>query len=140
MARTPLDVTDAELAVLEVLWERGPSTTREISDVLYPGGGASKLATVQKLLERLERDNRYVKRDRSGGVQSFAATVDREHLIGRRLDRIADSLCGGSLTPLLTHLVQSDRLSADELQSLRKLIDDLDTDRPASRRGRRSSR
>ena len=70
MARTPLDVTFAELAVMEVLWEYGACTVRQIVDVLYPGGGASKFATVQKLLERLENDNRYVKRDRSGGVQS----------------------------------------------------------------------
>jgi predicted transcriptional regulator len=137
MARTPLDVTDAELSVLEVLWDKGPSSVRQISDVLYPGGGASKHATVQKLLERLEHD-RYVKRDRRGGVQSFAATIDREHLIARRLDRIADRLCGGSLTPLLTHLVKSERLSETELQSLRDLIDELD--KAAPRRPRRPSR
>jgi len=140
MARTPLDVTDAELAVLEVLWRHGQRTVRQIADELYPDGGASKAATVQKLLERLERDNGYVKRDRSGGVQSFAATVDRDHLIGRRLEGIAESLCGGSLTPLLTHLVRSDRLSGKELQSLRDLIDELDSERPAGRRGRRPSR
>ena len=44
MARLSLDVTEAELAVLEVLWHKGPSTVRQITDVLYPGGGASKLS------------------------------------------------------------------------------------------------
>ena len=140
MARTPLDVTDAELGVLEVLWAKGPSTVRGISEVLYPGGGASKLATVQKLLERLEDDNRYVKRDRSSGLQVFSATIDRDHLIARRLDNIAESLCGGSLTPLLTHLVKSERLSSEELQSLRDLIDDLDEPKPAPRKGPRHLR
>jgi BlaI family penicillinase repressor len=139
MARTPLDVTDAELGVLEVLWDRGPCSVRQITDVLYAGGGASKAATVQKLLERLEID-RYVKRDRRSGVQLFAATIAREDLIARRLDRIADRLCGGSLTPLLTHLVKSERLSDHELQSLRDLIDELDTERAAPRRPRRPSR
>src|SRR5262245_33321817 len=139
MARTPLDVTDAELSVLEVLWNQGPSSVRQISDVLYPGGGASKHATVQKLLERLEID-RYVKRDRRGGVQLFAATLDRAQLIARRLDRIAERLCGGSLTPLLTHLVKSERLAEQDLQSLRDLIDELDPDRAAPRRPRRPSR
>lgn len=140
MARAPLDVTEAELAVLEVLWSRGPSTVRQITNVLYPGGGASKFATVQKLLERLEKENRYVQRDRSSGVQLFSATVDRDHLIARRLDRIVDSLCGGSISPLLTHLVQSDRLTKDELQSLRDLIDRLDTGKSGARRPRRPSR
>jgi predicted transcriptional regulator len=140
MARTPLDVTDAELSVLEVLWDKGPATVRQISDVLYPGGGASKHATVLTLLQRLEKDNRYVKRDRRGGVQLFAATIDRAGLIARRLDRIAERLCGGSLTPLLTHLVKSERLSEQELQSLRDLIDELDPDRAGQRRPRRPSR
>src|SRR5438552_2990298 len=39
MARTPQDVTAAELAVLQVLWDRGPSTRRQIADAIYPGGG-----------------------------------------------------------------------------------------------------
>ena len=137
MARTPQDVTVAELKVLEMLWDRGPATVRQITDALYPDGGASKYATVQKLLERLE-EAEFVARDRSGGVQSFAATVGREALIDRRLQNLAEQLCGGSLTPLLTHLVKADRLSADEIQSLRNLIDELDE--PAPRRNRRSSK
>jgi len=40
MARTPQDVTDAELAVLQVLWDQGPCTRRLLTDQLYPGGGA----------------------------------------------------------------------------------------------------
>jgi predicted transcriptional regulator len=137
MARTPQDVTSAELKVLEVLWAGGPATVRRITDALYPDGGASKYATVQKLLERLEEAG-FVARDRSGGVQSFAATVDRDDLIGRRLQDLAEQLCGGSLTPLLTHLVKGDRLSKDDIQSLRNLIDDLDE--PAPRRTRRPSK
>jgi predicted transcriptional regulator len=48
-------------------------------------------------------------------------------LIGRRLQDVAEKLCGGSLTPLLTHLVRTRRLSARERQELRDLIDELDT-------------
>src|SRR5437867_3096103 len=54
MPRPPQDVTDAELAVLEVLWTQGPSSRRQIADVLYPGGQPAHYTTVQKLLERLE--------------------------------------------------------------------------------------
>lgn len=140
MARTPLDVTDAELAVLEVLWSKGPSTVRQLTDALYPGGGASKIATVQKLLERLERDNGFVRRERGESVFLFSATMDREHLIAQRLDNIAESLCGGSLTPLLTHLVKSERLTEKELQSLRDLIDELNPAKAVAKKPRRSSR
>jgi BlaI family transcriptional regulator, penicillinase repressor len=126
MARTPQDVTDAELAVLQVLWEEGPATIRRLTDVLYPAGGAAQYATVQKLLERLEAKG-YVGRQRTGAAHLFSAAVPRDELIGRRLQDVAEKLCGGSLTPLLTHLVRTRRLSARERQELRDLIDELDT-------------
>src|SRR3954471_5423015 len=124
MARTAQDVTDAELGVLTALWEAGPATIRRLTDALYPEGGVAHYATVQKLLERLEAKG-YVRRDRSASVHVFAAAVDRDTLIGRRLQSLAEKLCGGSLTPLLSHLLQSRPLSADERKSLRTLIDDL---------------
>jgi BlaI family transcriptional regulator, penicillinase repressor len=126
VARTPQDVTDAELGVLQILWDHGPAPIRRLTDALYPGGGAAQYATVQKLLERLEAKG-YVRRDRSASVHVFAAAVGRDELIGRRLKTIADKLCGGSLTPLLSHLLQSRPLSARERQMLRALIDELDT-------------
>jgi predicted transcriptional regulator len=125
MARTPQDVTDAELAVLQALWDGGPATIRQLTDVLYPDGTAAQYATVQKLLERLEAKGCVV-RDRRPAAHAFAAAIGREDLIGRRLRDVAEKLCGGSLTPLLTHLVRTRRLSARERQELRALIDELD--------------
>src|SRR5215204_3798266 len=125
MSRTPAEVTDAELAVLQALWERGPATIRQLTERLYPDGSASCYATVQKLLERLE-SKAFVKRDRSGAVHSFSACVCRDELIGRRLRTVAEKLCGGSLTPLLTHLVRAEKLSAAERAELRELIDKLE--------------
>jgi predicted transcriptional regulator len=87
------------------------------------------------LLERLESKG-YVRRDRSASVHVFAAAVGRDELIGRRLRSIADKLCGGSLTPLLSHLIQSRSLSARERQSLRELIENLDTQNRSRRRPR----
>lgn len=125
MARTPMDVTDAELAVLQVLWDDGSATIRHLTDVLYPGGGAAQYGTVQKLLDRLEAKE-CVARDRTAAAHTFAATIAREDLIGRRLQDMAEKLCGGSLTPLLTHLVRTKQLTARERQELRDLIDDVD--------------
>ena len=125
MARTPQDVTETELALLQALWEGGPSTIRQLAERLYPGGSASEYATVQKLLERLERKG-LVRRDRSAMAHTFRAAIAREELMGRRLEDMADKLCGGSLTPLLTHLVRTRRLSARERRELRELIDELD--------------
>jgi predicted transcriptional regulator len=125
MARTPQDVTTAELSVLQVLWDGGPSTIRQLTDLLYPGGGTAQYGTVQKLLDRLEQKG-FVRRDRTAAAHTFAAAVGRDELIGRRLQDMAEKLCGGSLTPLLTHLVRTRRLSARERRELRDLIDELE--------------
>jgi BlaI family transcriptional regulator, penicillinase repressor len=124
MARTPRDVTEAELAVLRVLWEDGPRPVRAIADALADRGAPAHAATVQKLLERLEGKG-WVARDRTGPVQLFRATADRDDLIGRRLRGIAEELCQGSMTPLLSHLVQNERLTAADRKALRELIDKL---------------
>jgi BlaI family transcriptional regulator, penicillinase repressor len=133
MARTPQDITDAELSVLEVLWEQGPAPIRRITEVLYEAARPSQYATVQKLLERLE-DKKCVTRDRRGPIHRFAAAIDREELIGRRLRSVAEQLCGGSWTPLLTHLVQNQRLSPEERKALRDLIEEHDTHAKKPRR------
>ena len=54
----------------------------------------------------------------------FSAVLAPEDLIGRRLRAMAEKLCGGSLTPLLTHLVRAERLTAKQRQELRTLIDE----------------
>jgi BlaI family transcriptional regulator, penicillinase repressor len=125
MARTPRDVTEAELGILNLLWDGGPATIRRLTDALYPGGGAAQYGTVQKLLDRLEAKD-LVRRERSGAAHTFAAAVGREEIIGRRLRDVAEQLCGGSLTPLLTHLVRARSLSSREREELRALIEELD--------------
>jgi predicted transcriptional regulator len=134
MPRTPQDVTDAELALLRRLWEAGPATIRQLTDEMYPTSGPAQYATVQKLLDRLE-DKGYVGRDRRSSVHVFSAKVGRDDLIGRRLRAIAEKLCDGSLTPLLSHLVRAEPLSDDERRSLKEMIELLDAEpRPRNRR------
>jgi predicted transcriptional regulator len=135
MARTAQDVTDAELALLRQMWDGGPATIRQLTDELYPGGAAAQYATVQKLLERLEEKG-FVTRNRRSNVHVFAAVIERDELVGRRLQAIADTLCEGSLTPLLSHLVRAEGLSADDRKSLRAMIEKLAANPP--RRPRRS--
>src|SRR4051794_10837314 len=125
MKHSQMDVTDAELALLQSLWDQEPATIRQLVERVYGQDGTSVYATVQKLLDRLEAKGCVV-RDRSGAVHAFRAAIGRDELIGRRLRAVADALCGGSLTPLLTHLVEGDGLSVKERKELRALIDRLD--------------
>jgi len=125
MAQEYRDVPQAEQAVLEALWAMGMATIRQLTDELYPNGTSSNFSSVQKLLERLEA-KRFVKRKRSGSVYVFRALVDRKELIGRRLNAVAESLCDGSLTPLLEHLVEAHKLAPDDRESLQEMIDHWD--------------
>jgi BlaI family transcriptional regulator, penicillinase repressor len=77
-----------------------------------------------KLLERLESKG-YVRRDRGQPAQVFEATVDREGLLGRWLDAVAETLYGGSLTPLLANLISSQKLTREDRASLRALLGEL---------------
>lgn len=137
MGRPAQDITSSELAVLRILWDRGTATIRQLTDVLYPGGGAAQYATVQKLLDRMEAKD-YVQRDRSLFVHQFKPLLDRDQLIGRRLRSLVETLCDGSLTPLLTHLARAGDLTAEDRQALRTIIEDGSRAERSEERGKES--
>jgi predicted transcriptional regulator len=122
MGKRQFKVTAYELAVLEVLWQRGSASIREITDKVYEQLSTTNYATVQKLLERLEEKG-CVNRDRSSFAHTFRAEIERSDLIDEGLESLAEQLCGGSLTPLLVHLAGKNKLSRKERDMLRKLID-----------------
>jgi BlaI family transcriptional regulator, penicillinase repressor len=130
MLRSDYDVPDAELAVLQGLWDLGPATVRQLTGILYPETTAAKYATVQKLLERLEEKG-FVQRSRDTWPHVFQAIVQREELIGRQLRAVAEKLCGGSLAPLLTHLLRVEPLNTRERKELRSFMDDIDQQAPS---------
>jgi predicted transcriptional regulator len=128
------DVTDAELAVMQCLWEQGWATIRQLTDKLYPDGNDAHYATVQKLLERLEAKG-HVARDRSSHAHVFKPLTERDVIVGHRLREMAEKFCGGLMGPLLTQLLHAEELSSQERQELRALIDELDRkDRPRNPR------
>src|SRR6266550_962342 len=146
MGRERQDITEAEMGVLQVLWDRGAASIRQITDVLYEGRAeAAQYATVQKQLERLEAKG-VVRRDRTLFVHVFTAAIDRDELIGRRLRDMAEKLCGGSLAPILSHLARTKALTQIERQALRDLVDAPDENsaanvsEPGDRRGKRKGK
>ena len=124
MKRSRKDLSETELEILKVVWEKPDVTIREVADVLYPGGDVAHYATVQSLFDRLEEKG-YVRRGRAGRAHTFTAAVSREELVGIKMRDLAQKLCDGSLTPLLTHLVRGARLSEREEGELRDLVREL---------------
>ena len=122
MSPARIHLTDAEFAVLELLWQRGRQSIRQLMAQLYPGQSVSDYATVQKLLERLEHKD-CVARDRARVPHVFEAAIRREALIDDRLREIADRLCEGSMVPVLAQLVRNKALSKKDRDELRRLLD-----------------
>jgi predicted transcriptional regulator len=126
MPASPLHVTDAELRVLKLLWEREPRAAREIAESLYSRLTSSEIGTVQTLLARLEAKG-LINRDRSRHVHRFSAAITSAEFAGRQLAAMVDKLTEGSLAPVLAHLVQSHALSDEEKAELRRLLDETPT-------------
>jgi BlaI family transcriptional regulator, penicillinase repressor len=138
MAKRTRDVTEAELGVLQVLWNYGPRTIREVAAILDAPNQDVYYATVKRLLERLDAKG-YVRREPKGIAYLYAATVGRDELVGQRLRVLSESLCDGSVTPLLTQLAQHERLNKKQQAALLALIDELDANeaKEPKPRGRR---
>lgn len=123
MTRKPQSVTDAELAVLKVLWDGGPLSAKAITAAIYPDGAESEFASVHSFLQRLERKG-LVSRDRSSFVHIFSAAVTQSEIAGQELATLADRLGDGSVAPFIMHLVEQKRLSKKEAAEIRKMLDE----------------
>jgi BlaI family penicillinase repressor len=132
MSHEPLSpVSDAERQVLQALWERGPSSVRELHAWLRGQGQDWARTTVITLLQRLEGKG-YVAADKSGHAFWYHATVTRDELVRRRMGELADDLCGGEWAPLLLAFTERSRLSDIEIAELQKLVDELSKRRAKS--------
>ena len=125
MSKAAWEITDTELSLLTELWQRPSATVPELTEALYGNNHAALLATVRKLLDRMEAKG-CVSRDRSRWPHHYSAAVKREELAGNRLQAAADELFDGDLAPLLTHLVRSEKLTAKDRENLRRVLDELD--------------
>lgn len=117
-------ITDGELSILQVLWERGEATSREITTAVHEDVTDPKMASVQKLIERLESKG-CVERDRTERAHRFRPLVTHEEYLRSRLQSLADRLCEGALTPLVTTLLRSERMPKKEREQLRAMVDEL---------------
>jgi predicted transcriptional regulator len=123
-ARHP-PVSEAELDVLKVLWEQGPATVRQVNAALKRRGRRWAYNTVLTLLQRLEAKG-HVRSDKGGVAHVFEAAVTRDALLRRRLKDLANDLCGGTSAPLVLALVEGQRLSREEIEQLRRRLDELE--------------
>jgi predicted transcriptional regulator len=116
------DLTDPQLALLAVLWDRGDATANEIHDVLGQERGLAR-GTVGAMLHRLERQ-RIIGHHLEGREYRYRALVTREAVMAARVDGLVGGLFGGDLAALVSFAVSKSETRAGDVAKLRKLLDD----------------
>ncbi len=117
-------LSKGELEVARVLWELKKATVREVFEAI-PVDRGLEFATVQTYLRRLESKG-YVKADLDGRVRVYSPRVRPATVIRETVGDLGDRLFAGETLPLMRHLIEDRRVSADELAELRDLIDRME--------------
>ena len=113
--------TEAELAILRVLWERGPSTVRDVTEALRAARGTG-YTTALKLLQ-IMTDKGLVKRDDSNRSHVYKATSSEDQTQKQLVSDLLNKVFAGSATKLVLQALDAGKASPEELAEIRKLLD-----------------
>jgi predicted transcriptional regulator len=119
--------TESELAILNVLWQRGASTVREVHEVL----GKDKeigYTTVLKLMQ-IMTEKRLVKRDETSRTHVYEAAYSQEKTQQQLTLDLLERAFAGSASRLVLQALNSKPTSKEELAEIRKLLDSLEKKR-----------
>jgi BlaI family transcriptional regulator, penicillinase repressor len=120
MSKTPRP-TDAELAILRVLWQLGPSTVRQVHDVLMrerPTAYTTALKLMQIMTEK-----GLVRRDEADRTHIYHPRLTEEQTQRQLLRDLMDRAFGGSSSKLVLQALASKRASSDELAEIRRMLE-----------------
>jgi len=122
MSRTSVPKpTDAELSILRILWERGPSTVRQVHDQLARDRQGA-YTTALKLLQ-IMTEKGLVERDERERTHVYRARLSEDQTQRQLVRDLLDRAFGGSAGKLVMQALATKRASADELRDIRKAID-----------------
>ena len=116
--KDPRKPTDAELAILRVLWARGPSTVRDVFDAL---GGEGAYTTVLKLLQ-IMTDKALVRRDESARTHIYEAAYSEDQTQKQLVGDLLDRAFNGSAAKLVLQALEAGTASPGEIAEIRKLL------------------
>ncbi|HEV7803732.1 MAG TPA: BlaI/MecI/CopY family transcriptional regulator [Burkholderiales bacterium] len=114
-------LTDLQLAVMTALWEVGEGGVSEILAIMARNGTEIAPTTVATLLQRLTKQG-WVEHRSQGRHFVYRAKVAREEAAKTVVDRVLQSFFGGKASALTAQLLESDKLTSDELEEMRRLL------------------
>ncbi len=120
MARTRLRPTDAELAILGVLWSQGPSTVRQVHEALADDRETGYTTTLK--LMQIMAEKGLVTRNESARTHVYAARVTRDDTQRQLVTDLVDRAFGGSAAALVLQALNAHSASPDELSEIQRLI------------------
>jgi predicted transcriptional regulator len=116
-------LTKLELQIMEALWTLGPSSIREIQES-FPARDRPAYTTIQTTVYRLETKKALRRVKKISNAHIFEAAVSRHAAQGRLVDELL-RLFGGRTQPIMSHLVESGKLTLDDVQAAEQALRDL---------------
>jgi BlaI family transcriptional regulator, penicillinase repressor len=117
-------LTKLELEIMETLWSQGESSIREIQEA-FPAKGRPAYTTIQTTVYRLEAKEVVRRVKKVGNFHIFAATVSRSAAQRRLVDDLL-ALFGGRSQPVMAHLIESGKLTLDDIKEAEKALRKLE--------------
>jgi len=124
MAENTTKPTDSELEILNILWEKGPCTVREVHEVLEKNKEAGYTTTLK--LMQIMHDKKLLKRDESSKSHVYTANVSQEKTQVQLVKRIIDNVFNGSASQLVMQALGNHKTNADELQEIKKYLEEIE--------------
>jgi predicted transcriptional regulator len=126
MNKTPTSrPTEAEMEILQVLWERGPSTVREVNEKLNRHRRVGYTTTLKLLQIMTEKG--LTKRDQEQRTHIYAPLVERNETRAKLLDRFVNTAFGGSAMSLVMQALGNHNASEEELVQIRILLSEMES-------------
>ncbi len=122
--KTSPQPTEVEVAILRVLWDRGPSSVRQVHEALLGTRDTGYSTTLKMMQVMFEKG--LLRRDESVRPQVYRPTQPEAQTQTQMVDDLIQKVFGGSARKLVLRAVQSEQVSAEELAEIRKLLKQMD--------------
>ncbi|MFC1541671.1 BlaI/MecI/CopY family transcriptional regulator [Candidatus Latescibacterota bacterium] len=122
MKNNNIDLSKTEWSLMKICWEKGKASVR----VIYEETLKEKkrgYQTVKTMLDRMVRKG-YLEREKFGPIWLYIPAVSRSKLMAREIEKFANTVLDNTFTPLFVHLEKKEKLTVEEIESLKKLIEE----------------
>lgn len=119
-----LKPTESELEILSIVWEKGPSTVREVHEILEKSKDAGYTTTLK--LMQIMHEKGLLTRDTSSKTHIYSAVISKENTQRQLLDRMIDTVFNGSASQLVMQALGHHQSSSEELEKIKQYLKEIE--------------